>query len=323
MDDADDLLPWPTSTRAATTTALQQRADAFNAIRGATRRHDPTEPTRRCGPQVDRRTADYYCSRPYGAFTGFARATSVRSGWCRRWTPASGGAPRRPGNASWCPQRTTWRPVRAGRGPARQLHGAPLITYDGNAHRGRSTGTRVDDAPWCAYRRPHRAGQPAPAERCRNARHPPSACGTTCCRVHGPPEIICAAHRRRDVHIRSSSGCGSPTFLNSRSRWRSPRRTRGAFEEGIGFDGSRSRASPGSSSPDTVARPTRRRSRSPVDDQRRPASLARMFCDITMPDGSPSWADRHAAPPLAKASDLGFSCPCIPRSSSSCSNPAV
>ncbi|TXH19338.1 MAG: glutamine synthetase, partial [Mycobacterium sp.] len=37
---------------------------------------------------------------------------------------------------------------------------------------------------------------------------------------------------------------------------------------------------------------------------------ARMFCDITMPDGSPSWADsRHVLRrQLAKASDLGFSC---------------
>ncbi len=35
-----------------------------------------------------------------------------------------------------------------------------------------------------------------------------------------------------------------------------------------------------------------------------------MFCDITMPDGSPSWADsRHVLRrQLAKASDLGFSC---------------
>ena len=37
---------------------------------------------------------------------------------------------------------------------------------------------------------------------------------------------------------------------------------------------------------------------------------ARMFCDITMPDGSPSWADsRHVLRrQLSKASDLGFSC---------------
>ncbi|MGB8501877.1 glutamine synthetase family protein, partial [Mycobacterium sp.] len=37
---------------------------------------------------------------------------------------------------------------------------------------------------------------------------------------------------------------------------------------------------------------------------------ARMFCDITMPDGSPSWADsRHVLRrQLARASDLGFSC---------------
>src|SRR6201995_5455285 len=69
----------------------------------------------------------------------------------------------------------------------------------------------------------------------------------------------------------------------------------GACEEGIGFDGSSIEGFSRVSESDTVANPA------PSTFQVLPWATAsghhhsaRMFCDITMPDGSPSWADpRH------------------------------
>ncbi len=90
-----------------------------------------------------------------------------------------------------------------------------------------------------------------------------------------------------------------------------PAELEGAFEEGIGFDGSAIEGFARVSESDCVARPD------PSTFQVLPWTSsggqhhsARMFCDITMPDGSPSWADsRHVLRrQLAKASDLGFSC---------------
>ncbi len=90
-----------------------------------------------------------------------------------------------------------------------------------------------------------------------------------------------------------------------------PAELEGAFEEGIGFDGSAIEGFARVSESDCVARPD------PSTFQVLPWTTsggqhhsARMFCDITMPDGSPSWADsRHVLRrQLAKASDLGFSC---------------
>src|SRR5271168_2885928 len=85
----------------------------------------------------------------------------------------------------------------------------------------------------------------------------------------------------------------------------------GAFGEGIGFDGSSIEGFARVSESDTVAHPD------PSTFQVLPWTAAaghhhsaRMFCDITMPDGSPSWADpRHVLRrQLGKANDLGFSC---------------
>ena len=81
----------------------------------------------------------------------------------------------------------------------------------------------------------------------------------------------------------------------------------GAFEEGIGFDGSAIEGFARASESDMLARPD------PSTFQILPgtdgsADSARMFCDIQMPDGSPSWADpryvlRRA---LSKAAERGF-----------------
>ncbi|MGA9874021.1 MAG: glutamine synthetase beta-grasp domain-containing protein, partial [Rhodococcus sp. (in: high G+C Gram-positive bacteria)] len=90
-----------------------------------------------------------------------------------------------------------------------------------------------------------------------------------------------------------------------------PAELEGAFDEGIGFDGSAIEGFARVSEADTVAKPD------PSTFQILPWSTskghqhsARMFCDIAMPDGSPSWADsRHVLRrQLSKAADLGFSC---------------
>ncbi len=90
-----------------------------------------------------------------------------------------------------------------------------------------------------------------------------------------------------------------------------PAELEGAFEEGIGFDGSAIEGFSRISEADMVARPDATTFQVlPWMDDRGHQYSARMFCDITMPDGTPSWADpRHVLRrQLNKASDLGFSC---------------
>lgn len=90
-----------------------------------------------------------------------------------------------------------------------------------------------------------------------------------------------------------------------------PAELEGAFAEGIGFDGSAIEGFSRVSESDTVAKPD------PSTFQILPWTTssgrhhsARMFCDIAMPDGTPSWADsRHVLRrQLNKAADLGFTC---------------
>jgi glutamine synthetase len=87
-----------------------------------------------------------------------------------------------------------------------------------------------------------------------------------------------------------------------------PAELEGAFSEGIGFDGSAIEGFARSYESDMVAIPD------PSTFQVLPWEAdgehysARMFCDIAMPDGSPSWADpRHVLRrQLSKASESGF-----------------
>src|SRR6478736_6191542 len=88
-----------------------------------------------------------------------------------------------------------------------------------------------------------------------------------------------------------------------------PAELEGAFSEGIGFDGSAIEGFARVFESDMVARPD------PSTFQVLPWEAdggrvysARMFCDLTMPDGSPSWADpRHVLRrALGKAADMGF-----------------
>jgi glutamine synthetase len=86
-----------------------------------------------------------------------------------------------------------------------------------------------------------------------------------------------------------------------------PAELEGAFAEGIGFDGSAIEGFARVYEADMLAKPD------PSTFQVLPwrgesPGTARMFCDIHLPDGTPSWADpRHVLQrALGKAADLGF-----------------
>src|SRR5690349_13808390 len=90
-----------------------------------------------------------------------------------------------------------------------------------------------------------------------------------------------------------------------------PAELEGAFAEGIGFDGSAIEGFARVYESDMVARPDPATFQVlPWEDPEGHHYAARMFCDISMPDGSPSWADpRHVLRrTLAKASESGFTC---------------
>ena len=79
-----------------------------------------------------------------------------------------------------------------------------------------------------------------------------------------------------------------------------PAELEGAFAEGIGFDGSAVEGFARASESDMLARPDPSTFQvlpeviDRANDGRPGGESARMFCDIRMPDGSPSWADpRH------------------------------
>ena len=91
----------------------------------------------------------------------------------------------------------------------------------------------------------------------------------------------------------------------------SPTELEGAFEEGIGFDGSSIEGYSRITEADTILVPDP--STFQVlpwlhEDERQHS--ARIFCDILMPDQTPSWADpRHVLRDVVnKASHMGFSC---------------
>ena len=86
-----------------------------------------------------------------------------------------------------------------------------------------------------------------------------------------------------------------------------PAELEGAFAEGIGFDGSAIQGFARVSESDMLAKPD------PSTFQVLPwrgdtIAVGRMFCDIMLPDGSPSYADPRwvLKRTLAKAADLGF-----------------
>lgn len=90
-----------------------------------------------------------------------------------------------------------------------------------------------------------------------------------------------------------------------------PAELEGAFEEGIGFDGSAIEGFSRVAESDTIAKPDPSTFQIlPFESERDGSLSARMFCDITMPDGEPSWADPRQV--LRKqmniAAEMGFTC---------------
>lgn len=86
-----------------------------------------------------------------------------------------------------------------------------------------------------------------------------------------------------------------------------PAELEGAFSEGIGFDGSAIEGFARVYESDMLARPDAS-TFSMLPWRSEGPSVARMFCDILMPDGTPSYADpRYVLKrTLTKAADLGF-----------------
>src|SRR5699024_5730704 len=90
-----------------------------------------------------------------------------------------------------------------------------------------------------------------------------------------------------------------------------PAELEGAFAEGIGFDGSAIEGFSRAFEADTIAQPDPSTFQIlPFGGEQDGYLTARMFCDITMPDGQPSWSDpRQILRRQVKlAADEGFTC---------------
>jgi hypothetical protein len=87
-----------------------------------------------------------------------------------------------------------------------------------------------------------------------------------------------------------------------------PAEIEAAFAEGIGFDGSAIEGFARVYESDMLAKPDPGTFQVMPSAKGQPSDTARMFCDITLPDGSPAWADpRHVLRrSLAKAAEMGF-----------------
>jgi glutamine synthetase len=87
-----------------------------------------------------------------------------------------------------------------------------------------------------------------------------------------------------------------------------PAEIEAAFAEGIGFDGSAIEGFARVYESDMLAKPDPGTFQVMPAAKGQPSDTARMFCDITLPDGSPAWADpRHVLRrTLAKAAEMGF-----------------
>ena len=118
-------------------------------------------------------------------------------------------------------------------------------------------------------------------------------------------EFVLRAIEERDVRFVRMWFTDVLGFLKSVAV--APAELEGAFAEGMGFDGSAIEGFARVYESDMLAHPD------PATFQVLPwrdtgPATARMFCDITMPDGSPSYADpRYVLKrALKKAADLGF-----------------
>src|SRR3954466_4451941 len=101
-------------------------------------------------------------------------------------------------------------------------------------------------------------------------------------------EFVLRALEERDVRFVRLGFTDVLGFLKSVAV--APAELEGALAAGIGFDGSAIEGFSRLHASDMLARP------GPATSQRVPwrsetPAMARMFCDILMPDGTPSWAD--------------------------------
>ncbi|MBF4553863.1 type I glutamate--ammonia ligase [Corynebacterium suicordis] len=90
-----------------------------------------------------------------------------------------------------------------------------------------------------------------------------------------------------------------------------PAELEGAFAEGIGFDGSAIEGFSRVAESDTIAKPDPSTFQIlPFPSDADGSLSARMFCDITMPDGQPSWADPRQVlrRQMNVAAEMGFTC---------------
>lgn len=91
----------------------------------------------------------------------------------------------------------------------------------------------------------------------------------------------------------------------------SPSELEGAFDEGVGFDGSSIEGFSRISEADTIALPDPSTFQVlPFDAGDSEVQTARMFCDVSMPDGQPSWADPRQVlrRQVESAAADGFTC---------------
>ena len=88
----------------------------------------------------------------------------------------------------------------------------------------------------------------------------------------------------------------------------SPAELESAFEEGVGFDGSSIEGFSRISESDTLLRPDPSTYQPLPFDEDSGYQTARMFCDITMPDGDPLYADPRQVlrRQVSAARDMGF-----------------
>ena len=118
-------------------------------------------------------------------------------------------------------------------------------------------------------------------------------------------EFVLRAIEERDVRFVRMWFTDVLGFLKSVAV--APAELEGAFAEGMGFDGSAIEGFARVYESDMVAHPDPATFQVLPWRDTKPAT-ARMFCDISMPDGSPSYADpRYVLKrALKKAADLGF-----------------
>ena len=127
--------------------------------------------------------------------------------------------------------------------------------------------------------------------------------------MNSQQEFVLRAVEEREVHFIRLWFTDILGYL--KSVMMSPSELEEAFTEGVGFDGSSIEGFSRISEPDTLALPDPSTFQVlPFDHEDPSIKSARMFCDITMPDGQPSWSDPRQVlrRQMQAAADEGFTC---------------